>query len=132
MIRKSYFVVSYNYLKKEGDKLPLSTQEKLYVNSEIERKGKNIVVAYLLAIFLGTLGIHRFYLGKVGSAVSMLILWIFGIITTFILIGGVVLFALGIWVIVDLFLIPGMIKQNHNQIEVEVTRNLENQKVQSQ
>ncbi|WP_245833084.1 TM2 domain-containing protein [Oceanobacillus timonensis] len=112
--------------------MPLSTQEKLYVNSEIERKGKNIVVAYLLAIFLGTLGIHRFYLGKVGSAVSMLILWIFGIITTFILIGGVVLFALGIWVIVDLFLIPGMIKQNHNQIEVEVTRNLENQKVQSQ
>lgn len=35
---------------------------------------RNKFVAALLSFLLGTLGIHRFYLGRVGSAVAMLIL----------------------------------------------------------
>ena len=35
---------------------------------------RNKLVAALLAFFIGTLGIHRFYLGRTGSAVVMLIL----------------------------------------------------------
>lgn len=35
---------------------------------------KNRVVAALLAFFLGTLGIHRFYLGRTGSGITMLVL----------------------------------------------------------
>lgn len=35
---------------------------------------RNKYVAALLAFFIGTLGIHRFYLGRNGSAVLMLIL----------------------------------------------------------
>lgn len=34
---------------------------------------KNRLVAMLLCIFLGTLGIHRFYVGKVGTGV----IWLF-------------------------------------------------------
>lgn len=50
-----------------------------------ERKG----IAFILAYFLGYLGVHRFYLGKHGTGVIQLL--------TF---GG-----LGIWWIVDIFLI---------------------------
>ena len=55
---------------------------------------KNWVVALLLCIFLGYLGIHGFYVGKVGTGVLMLltggvfgILWIIDVIM--ILVGSV-------------------------------------------
>ncbi|WP_203308447.1 MULTISPECIES: TM2 domain-containing protein [Sphingomonas] len=52
---------------------------------------RNKLVAALLAFFLGTLGIHRFYLGRTGSGVVMLILSIT-------IVG---LFVTGIWALVD-------------------------------
>ncbi len=36
--------------------------------------GPNRYVAALLAFFLGAFGVHRFYLGRVGSGVAMLVL----------------------------------------------------------
>ena len=56
---------------------------------------KTTFTAYLLLIFLGGLGIHRFYLGKNGTGVLYL------------LTGGL----LGIGCIVDLFLIPSMVQE---------------------
>ncbi|MBB5713553.1 TM2 domain-containing protein [Sphingomonas aerophila] len=35
---------------------------------------KNKIVAALLAFFLGVLGVHRFYLGRTGSGIVMLVL----------------------------------------------------------
>ena len=35
---------------------------------------RNKFVAAILAFFLGTLGIHRFYLGRTGSGIAMLVL----------------------------------------------------------
>jgi len=56
---------------------------------------KKALVALLLAIFLGTLGIHRFYVGKTGSAIAMLILsiTIVGLLVTW------------IWALVDIITI---------------------------
>ena len=65
-------------------------------------------VAYLLCIFLGGVGAHRFYLGSTGLGAVQLGLWLLGWITLFI-----AWFPLGIWVVIDLFLIPG-IARNHN------------------
>ena len=36
--------------------------------------GRNKLVAALLAFFLGVLGVHRFYLGRIGSGIVMLLL----------------------------------------------------------
>lgn len=45
---------------------------------------KNRIVAALLAFFLGGLGIHKFYLGKNGAGLTMLLCTLFGIILLFI------------------------------------------------
>jgi TM2 domain-containing membrane protein YozV len=39
---------------------------------------KSKIAAGLLALFLGGLGIHKFYLGATGAGVIMLVLWVFG------------------------------------------------------
>jgi TM2 domain-containing membrane protein YozV len=52
---------------------------------------KSRFAALMLALFIGMLGIHRFYVGKIGTGILQIV--------TF---GG-----LGIWVIVDAVLIAG-------------------------
>jgi len=50
---------------------------------------KNYIVMILLCFFLGSLGIHRFYVGKIGTGILMIIT-----------LGG-----LGIWALIDLIMI---------------------------
>lgn len=50
---------------------------------------KSFVAALLLCFFLGSLGVHRFYTGKVGTGILMLIT-----------LGG-----LGIWTLIDFIII---------------------------
>jgi TM2 domain-containing membrane protein YozV len=71
---------------------------------------KSLAVAYLLAFFIGGLGIHNFYLGRTGAGVGMLVLWILGVLTTGFLVGLFLLAAVGIWLIVDLCLIPSYVR----------------------
>jgi len=52
---------------------------------------KSRLIALLLCFFLGWLGVHRFYVGKVGTGVLMLC----------------TLGCLGIWVMIDLIFIVG-------------------------
>ena len=42
---------------------------------------KSRLATTLLAFFLGSFGAHRFYLGKIGTAVTMLVLTIIGYAT---------------------------------------------------
>lgn len=97
--------------------MSLSTEERMLINSEIQAKGKNTLVAYVLWFFLGSIGVHRFYLGETTTGVIMLVLNILGWLTFIIGIGFLFWAAVGIWVIVDIFLIPGMVQKDHNRIE---------------
>ena len=89
--------------------MTLSTQQQMLVEQRLTNEKKSTGVAYLLWFFLAGFGAHRFYLGRTGSAVAMLILFVLGWATLAILIGAFFLIAVGIWALVDAFLIPGMI-----------------------
>ncbi len=52
--------------------MPLATPASATVAVTVSDRNK--YVAALLAFFIGTLGIHRFYLGRTGSAITMLVL----------------------------------------------------------
>jgi TM2 domain-containing membrane protein YozV len=75
-----------------------------------ETAKKSAGVAYLLWFFLGMLGAHRFYLGRGGSGAAQLILTIVGLVTLVVVVGAVILGCVGIWVLIDLFLIGGWVK----------------------
>ncbi|GGO72601.1 TM2 domain-containing protein [Nonomuraea cavernae] len=50
---------------------------------------KSWLVAVLLCFFLGALGVHRFYVGKIGTGILMIVT-----------LGG-----LGVWVLIDFIMI---------------------------
>lgn len=62
---------------------------------------KSRLVYVLLCLFLGELGIHRFYVGKIGTAVGMLVLTIVGYATVIFIFGFIPLAAVWIWNLVD-------------------------------
>ena len=76
----------------------------------LDQGQKSVGVAYLLLLFLGGLGIHNFYLGRTGPGLTMLLMWIFGFILSFVGIGYLLLATVGIWAFVDLFLVPGFVR----------------------
>lgn len=88
-------------------KSQLDTRELLLLESELKNRGKSMVVAYILWYFLGIFGGHRFYMGKIGTAVTQLILSLtfFGMIATF------------VWWIVDACILHNWVKQHNAVIE---------------
>ncbi|WP_121616633.1 TM2 domain-containing protein [Virgibacillus halodenitrificans] len=102
----------------------LTHEERMLVNSEVSRKGKNMLLSYVLLIFLGTLGIHRFYLGKTGSAITQLVLTILGWMTAIFLVGFLLIAVVGIWLLIDLFLVPGMVESSNKELEEQVIASL--------
>jgi TM2 domain-containing membrane protein YozV len=62
---------------------------------------KSKIVAGLLGIFLGAYGVHNFYLGFTGKAVTQLLLSIIGYITVWFFIGIIPLMIASIWGLVE-------------------------------
>ena len=62
---------------------------------------KSKVAAALLSFFLGMLGIHRFYLGRVGSGAVMLICTVLGWLTAGIIVGFGLIAIVAIWDLID-------------------------------
>ena len=98
--------------------------DRILINTEIEARGKKAVIAYLLWFFLGTVGGHRFYLGKTGTGVAQLVLTVIGYLTILIFVGFVFLAIVWVWVLIDVFLIGGMVREDHYRIEQEVRATL--------
>ena len=78
---------------------------------------KSRLAATLLAWFLGIFGAHRFYIGKTGTAVVMLILGIAGVATSWVFVGIPILIAVGIWAFVDfIFAVTGHMKDKEGKL----------------
>lgn len=70
---------------------------------EEQKSPKNFVATLLLVIFLGAMGIHRFYVGKIGTGILMLLTA-----------GG-----FGIWWLVDFILIVSGAFRDRNGLFVK-------------
>ena len=68
-----------------------------------EANRKSVGVAYLLWLVLGFFGVHRFYAGATKSGIAQLVL-------AFTFVGWIVLIP---WLIADLFLIPGIVRDEN-------------------
>jgi TM2 domain-containing membrane protein YozV len=102
-----------------GTTIPVADQQRtmLYLANK-----KSTGVAYLLWFFLGMLGAHRFYAGRTGSAVVLLLLTLLGFLLSFVVIGLFVLIIPGLWVLIDAFLIPGMISSHNAMLAMRIGR----------
>ena len=68
--------------------------------NELDVRVKNKLQAGLLALFLGGMGIHRFYLGYIKIGIVQLILWVLGYFT-----GGITWAIVQIWAVTEAILI---------------------------
>lgn len=89
----------------------LSDTQRMLIEQRITNDKPSTGAAYILCIFFGVLGVHRFYLGRIGTGVVMLIftLTFFGLIIS------------GIWAFIDLFLIPSMIRERVDTLRHRLT-----------
>ncbi|EAI4578908.1 TM2 domain-containing protein [Campylobacter coli] len=104
-----------NSLPLVQDKLKNASEDK--INSLAILPFKSHIIDLILGLFLGAFGIDRFYKGDIGLGIAKLITWLVGVVTIWIYIGGLILFVLWIWCIVDWFLVwKGIKKDNLNKI----------------
>ncbi|WP_426257718.1 TM2 domain-containing protein [Sphingomonas sp. DC1600-2] len=90
--------------------MALTISELSLVEQRVANDGPSTGVAYLLWFFLGWISAHRFYLGRPATAILQ-------ILSYFILIGF-------IWLLIDAFLIPGMVRDKKNEIRNNVMTQL--------
>lgn len=76
-------------------------------NNSLNESGqfRSKVVTLLLWFVFGSLGVHNFYLGRTGIAITQLILTIVGYATCWLVVGFIPLAVVWVWLIVDLIMI---------------------------
>ncbi len=87
-----------------------TVEQKILIEQRVTNEGPSVVAAYLLWFFLGFFAAHRFYLGRIGSAIVQLVLnmMVVGLI----------------WLFVDLFLIPGMVRAKQAHLRERLSREI--------
>ncbi|MGE8143080.1 TM2 domain-containing protein [Novosphingobium sp. NPDC080210] len=88
--------------------MALSTAQLQLIEQRVANDTQSIGAAYFLWFFLGLIGAHRFYLRRPGSGIAMLLT-----------IGG-----FGIWWLIDIFLIPGMVRQSRETLRQRLTTDM--------
>ncbi|MDK2991497.1 MAG: hypothetical protein PWP48_730 [Clostridiales bacterium] len=116
-------------------KQQLSQQQLAVLTTEMEKRKKSIGLAYFLWLILGTLGIHKFYIGQKTWGIVYLILGILGWPTVLILaiqghglvwmsIGLVFVAVLGILLLIDVFTISKQVREANEREEAAIVNRL--------
>lgn len=84
-------------------------QPQMHYHTQLVVPAKSTAVAYLLWFFLGSLGIHKFYLNQNALGVVYLLSALIGFGTVWFFVGIFFLIPLAIALIIDIFLIPGRV-----------------------
>lgn len=80
---------------------------------------KSKIAAGLFGIFLGSFGVHNFYLGYTGKAVTQLVLTIVGYILCCVVIGIFFVFATSIWGLIEgIMILAGKIDTDANGVKL--------------
>ncbi len=83
-----------------------------------EISSRSRLVTVLLTFFLGIFGVHRFYIGKIRTAIVMLILSVFYLVT--VRFWGIVVISLavvGLWAFIDfIFAVSGIMKDKEGKL----------------
>ncbi len=87
-----------------------TTEDQILIETRVANEKKSTGAAYFLWFFLGWVSAHRFYLGKPVTAILQ-------ILSYFLVIGFV-------WWVVDLFLIPGIIRDKMDETRGRMTRQM--------
>jgi TM2 domain-containing membrane protein YozV len=90
--------------------MTLSSTDQMLIEQRITNEAPNVAVAYLLWFFLGWVSGHRFYLGRWKTALLQILLF-------FVAIGFV-------WLFIDLFLIPGMVRDIRERMRTDLSARL--------
>lgn len=105
----------------------ISTEQKLMINDKLdnidEKKFNNLslipfknpLIAVVLGIAFGIFGVDRFYQGNIKLGVLKLVIWLVGVLTIFLFIGIFILWALYIYVLVDLFFVYKAVQNDNYQ-----------------
>jgi len=109
-----------------GATMELSTPEQMLIEQRVTNAAKSSGVAYILCLFLGGFGAHRFYLGHPTSGMAMLGLMVLGVGLAQFPVGALFFITGVIWIINDLFLIPRMVQNQTNAFRESLHRELSN------
>ena len=129
----------------------LSDRERTVLRGELEKHKKSQALAYVLWVVAGMLGIHKFYVGKVGIGILYLVLGVIGCgsvvsglvsaleqmtasqpgdfeaftaIMVLAAIGSICLLVLCVLLIIDLFTIPREIRKRNERIELSIIQRI--------
>ncbi|NLM37672.1 MAG: TM2 domain-containing protein [Firmicutes bacterium] len=122
----------------------LSDKQLAILEGELSRNKKSTGIAYLLWFFLGSLGVHKFYIGKTSWGIAYLLMGILGCATGGVgiilsldeelasalgaaVFGLVLLVLLGIFLFIDLFTIPRQIRKQEERFKEKLLLELEKQ-----
>jgi len=87
------------------------------VNVDAGISTKSRLALTLLALFLGELGIHRFYAGKIGTGIVMLIMTIIGYASVWLVFGFIPLAVVWLWNLIDLIMaVAGIFKDKQGKV----------------
>lgn len=122
----------------------LTDKQLAIFHAEMTRQNKSLTTSYLLLIFLGTLGIHKFYLGRIRSGIMYIIFFVFGWAITasggliamvgteddiaagggMAIVGVLLLVALGLCLLWDLITLPRQFKAREKKVRQETLKKL--------